>query len=949
VPEYVQSWFGPGAAVVWYGGAAVLLLALLVLGWLALAPGPRRRRAVARARLSLLEGDWRQALDIVRRVGHSGRLSPRWLAQLQKLEAKCHRAAGQEALGERCFEEALEHYRQAARLFRADENEVRGEVVEAMLAEVRRLVAGANDRDAAVALIGRVLAVQAACGEALFWQGLCHLREGSTEKALAVLDQARTADADANTTARGVPAHIDPPLYLGALLLREGRPDEALRHLAEANRLDATCPFVTWQLGTAMLAAGGDALIAVRALQRALGLRGLQLWVHTPQRAWVEGFPEKRSFVRGLAAERRFHCPLFGDSVALMLRQGQVALGQGQYRLGHYEDAARTFHHAFQEGVPSLPVLRGLGLSLARLERFDEAFKHLRAAHELEEPKGFLTAGYLALCGAKGKPTRPEDKARNVTWAVRLVAKFDAPGNAEWADLLNQLFAEARAIGLPVPLADQVKLCDTLVSVAAADPVAAAAYSRLEEDRAKAAEAGQTAEPTRPEYAWLFCRAAQQHGATADNEPDLFARTLATEPEARPFFAARRWDFDEMEYTYLERWAQRHPGEYPPPLGPAHAARGERLLLTRSQRLEQQGDVDGARNSAEVLLKLEPANPRAHDRLAYLCHRAGDLDRSAALVEDWCRLAPDDPLPLLRRAVLEHQRGNHARGAESVRRALERSHGRARADAALVGARLAIRQWLQGPGGDGHAEGRNGEARGARPLLPAGAANQALEFLEECLREDPTHEAALWYKAAVACVLGRLDALADLAGPMGRLEADGGPRDARFHFLAAVCYLAARDPVRAEDSAARAGQLDTALAAECAYLKGWAAYLRGDGRSAAALLRQPAEDPEAASQAHAQALVGNIAFAAGGFDEAVSWWKSLDPARQAEWGLDTALQDTVFVGALAAFHEGRYEQAAETFREAGRLGLRDRRLGPLLTLALLRAGQRLLYGGAEAR
>ena len=38
-----------------------------------------------------------------------------------------------------------------------------------------------------------------------------------------------------------------------------------------------------------------------------------------------------------------------------------------------------------------------------------------------------------------------------------------------------------------------------------------------------------------------------------------------------------------------------------------------------------------------------------------------------------------------------------------------------------------------------------------------------------------------------------------------------------------------------------------------------------------------------------------------------------------------------------------YEQAADRFREAGKLGLRDKRLGPLLTLALVKAGQRLLF------
>ena len=40
--------------------------------------------------------------------------------------------------------------------------------------------------------------------------------------------------------------------------------------------------------------------------------------------------------------------------------------------------------------------------------------------------------------------------------------------------------------------------------------------------------------------------------------------------------------------------------------------------------------------------------------------------------------------------------------------------------------------------------------------------------------------------------------------------------------------------------------------------------------------------------------------------------------------------------------------SADRFREAGKLGLRERRLGSLLTLALVKAGQRLLYDN-EAR
>ena len=51
----------------------------------------------------------------------------------------------------------------------------------------------------------------------------------------------------------------------------------------------------------------------------------------------------------------------------------------------------------------------------------------------------------------------------------------------------------------------------------------------------------------------------------------------------------------------------------------------------------------------------------------------------------------------------------------------------------------------------------------------------------------------------------------------------------------------------------------------------------------------------------------------------------------------------MLLAGLLALGGGRYEQAAERFREAGKLGLRDRRLGPLMTLALVKAGQEKLF------
>jgi hypothetical protein len=92
-------------------------------------------------------------------------------------------------------------------------------------------------------------------------------------------------------------------------------------------------------------------------------------------------------------------------------------------------------------------------------------------------------------------------------------------------------------------------------------------------------------------------------------------------------------------------------------------------------------------------------------------------------------------------------------------------------------------------------------------------------------------------------------------------------------------------------------------------------------------------------------LLARIAFEEGIDREAIGWWKALDPGRRKQWGLEEPLKGAIFVSALQSLQQHRFAEAAEKIREAGRLGLRDRRLGPLLSLALIKAGQRLLYGG----
>jgi tetratricopeptide (TPR) repeat protein len=907
--------------------AAVVLALVVVLGlglvaillgvWLLLGPGPRRSRAYHRAQRLLHQGNWEEALAIVGEL-KQGRLSVQWQGRLRSAEGECHHAAGDAALRDKRYEDSLAHYQTAAGLLDLDPAALRDRVLEAMLAEARRLFATGSEKDltAGQALLARALLLQSPCPEASFWQGLCFVRQGQLDQAFAALALAHEGAS---------PRFVDPPLYLGTLHLRQGRPQEALRYLSEANRVEGGCPLVTWQLGMAMVAAGTDSRITVPALQRACGPRGLGLWAGDPRaatRLWVEAFPETRSYVRRLALKHAYHCPVLGNDVGAMLRQGQLALAQAHYRLNNFQEAADLIGKLLEESPPTPPLLRGLGLALARLGRYDQAYKHLRTAFDQEEPKTPQTAGYLALCGALGKPAQAEDKPRNVAWAIRLLARFDIPGDPEWADLMSRVFAEARVINLPVAVEDQGRLCDVLASVEATDTAAAAAYHHL---------AATSPEAVRPVHAWLYCRAAQQHGFNGERDLDLFGLAFRDEPAARTFYAGRSWDLDEVEYVYLARAAAARPGAFPPELGPDFSARGATRLLARSQRQESAGHLDSAFATAEVLLRLAPTNPVAHDRLAYLHYQRGDITATAALLSGWHRLEPNNPLPLCRLAVVEHQRGNADGRRQAVGRALDVARPPARADVAFLGARLALQA---------SAVRRPAEGNGEPAALPADV-EEARHLLQQCLKDDPDHVDALWRLAAVRAVAGDQEGLAAQSAVMHRPDV----RDSRFQYLAAVCHLAAGDYGRALEAAGLSAA-DPALAADSHYLMGWAHLHRRDRAAAVASLRQAAAAADSPSADHARALLGRLCFTDGAADEAVECWTAVTPARRREWQLEEALRSTVFLTGLQAYLDGRFEQASERFREAGTLGLRERRLGPLMFLALFRAGQALLFGGS---
>jgi tetratricopeptide (TPR) repeat protein len=920
IPDFLPVLAGSVSlpAFVVYAGMIVILGILAGGSWLICARGPRRRRSYRRILKLINDKSWSPALDEVRRLQSLGLLSRVWQSRIRQAEGECYRLAGEAALSEKRFTEALDSLLKSARLLDQDEAQCRARAVDEMLEEVRRLFVAkspnpfqpskwnprrsdGSDDGSLPDLIRQVLSLQSPCPEASFWLGLWQVRQNRIDLALAVLEESRAAAGE---------TVFDPSFYLGALLLRQGRVSEALRHLADANRLAPECPLVPWQLGMAMVTEGGKDSLAVRPLQKALGTQGLAAWLRSPHKLWQEALPNSdRSYVKRLAEKYPFVCPVLGADVGAMIRQGQTALAEAHYRLGDWAESVSLYEAVLKESPPTLPVLRGLGISLARLERYDEAFKHLRAAFELEQSQGrkrgsAFTLGYLALCGAKGRPSQPEDKPKNVLWAIRSLADFDFSGDRQWARINSAVFAEARSLDLPVSPEEQVRLCNLLASIDATDPEAATAFHQL---------AMTSPESLKSEHAWLYCRAVQQHDLENPGDLEICRRAFADESGIRSFFEKRHWDLDEVEYLFMVRSAATFTSSDASGLPDSLRKKVEKFLLARCQRLEKAGLAAETLASAEVLVRLEPQSSAAYDLLARLHYRAGHLNRASDVLAAWHKCHPNDFWPLVRKAVVDQKRGQADASLLAIRGALECSRGRTRVEIAVLGGRLA---------------------------LLANRSDEALTFFQQALAEDPNNSTAWWCAAALRCRLGERDGLVAQLPAAQSAETT----DPRYHYLAAVAYLTAGQYPQSVESARKAATVFSAEsipigAAECAYLIGLAHLRQQDIPTATVELQQVVDSKEEFPSAdHARAQLANIRFARGFDEEAIELWKALKKSKRMEWGLEETLQRTIFLAAVKALKTNRYEQAVKLLREL-RLNGEASNSSALLAYALVKAGQ----------
>lgn len=836
------------------------------------------------ARQALESGHHASALEIARRHRPNSGASPQsWHEEQRQIEIEALHASAESALRNRRYAEALQTFRTIAGLLQLDESDASHRVVDTMLAEVRLLSANTPDDPALPELIAEILKQRPTCPEASFWLGIFQIRRNEIQKAI-----------DSFTAATQSPTSpIDPYLYLGAIWLRGGLPRDALRVLSEANRLAPQCPLVSWLLGAAIVESGGDALLALRALQKATGADGLPKYLRHPNRLWKETLPPD-SWIRNVTIRRgdpaaQFRCPFELDRTDVSLFQSRLALASALVTCQKAEDAIPIYTELLKSH-DTLPIRRGLGLALAQLERYDEALPHLREAHSQENPPSSVTTSALALSLSHAR-----FDPGNIQQALDLLATLKSDSDAIYARHAGAVFAAAKNAGLPIANDEIAKICNALVSTSAADPHAAEAYDLL---------AGLNPRALPREAAILYARSAQVHGLTLNHDEFLLDFAMGDQRMAREYFAVREWDFEAAERMYLQRWATRHPGTFPSAPGINYAASAETSLLNAAQRQAAQGQLTTARELALLVVRLNPVSGLAYDRLAELAFRRGNRAEAENWLKVWQTKCPNDPQPLARLALVIATNRSLEHASELLGQSLELVQGSARMPYLLLAAKVAIAQ---------------------------GKRSAAKSHFKECLSIVPNHPTALMGRAAIAWVEDNTPLLAKLAVRMASIPAE----DPWFHYLAAGTLLAAGNPDAAEVSAKQAAA-DPMTASEGRHLLALVRARRNDLDGATELLRHTSIEDSAIGN-HAAAMRGQFAYVNGDYAEALHQWQNLPADRIKAWNLATVVTHAAYLAGIQALHSNQPELAVRWLVQAARLGQQDARLESLLAAAYSRA------------
>ena len=370
--------------------------------------------------------------------------------------------------------------------------------------------------------------------------------------------------------------------------------------------------------------------------------------------------------------------------------------------------------------------------------------------------------------------------------------------------------------------------------------------------------------------------ASQADSAAATRDLDLFARTFRDPSRPAHVFRAAAVEFRRRR-IHLSRAQPPSvaPGRFPEPLGPTTRRRARRSCWRARRRRRTAGRKDAALDSVEVLLSWR--------RRACRGTTAWPVCTTAAAT--WTgrpRCWPAGTAstrPITGRWSARRSSSSSAatpqRRAEAIDRALGLTQGRQRAAVAFLGARLAIQAGFRRRNGEETHE-KNTDAA---PPDPAALAHAA-KLLQECLSHDPNHVDALWCLAAVRSASGDREGLASQAPAMDRPAVkDAAVPLPRRRLLPGGAGL--RQGGRAEP--AGGGRRPVADRREpLRHGLGPPAPEQRRRRPAVAAEGGGRGEKSRRRRMPARCWAGRASTAAA-YDEAVRWWKEVDPARRAEW------------------------------------------------------------------
>ena len=849
--------------------AELVLLLLLATGlligglgvslWQKFSPQARLERAYHRARQALARGDWQAAQVDLEFLRVADIDAPEWIGRLNNLEGEWLRLIALSKLEQGDYSGAVAQFEEAEAMLGLSLSKARDNMARVMHSHLRRRMAERQTEDA-LQLAQQLLKLRPHDAEAAFWSGILAARTGQYGLAATAWQIA--------TQVAPTPS-VETILYYALACQRTGRAQDAQEFLTKAHRLAPTSPIVAWHWGMKSIETGSSAPEAIRSLQIALSADGLPLLLRDQAKFWQTAFPGD-SLIGLFAQQAQFDCPFWGSNIDLIIRQTWMRLGTLLVQVGRNEEAVKALIPLLNRGESTAEIHANLGIALARLRKYDQASEHFKIVEQQSPRPSYLIKAFHALSVACADSKSESDRLAKIRWAVEHLGGEPLPRDVKAVQVAASVYKKALSQGVPVSTDDLLRFLDHLMIMGLAEPLVIVAVDWL-----MARDPDLVSHRHACFYAWATA-VTQSRGR---QDLAILARVFSDRTAARLQFSERQWDWDRVETIYLERWLDEHTG-FPPGFDADEQHRIETTWLARAADLQQVGKTAEAEAIINRLARLCPGSTKPLEHQARLAWNRGDFGRAVQLGQDWMRLRPDDPIVLLRYALMLHGTGQFATARDLLRHAFDKADDGVKATVALAAARCA---------------------------LQADQDEEALHWLAECLRLDP--ENRLGFSLAVAFCFRRGDQ--KTLSPWTVIP----PSDDPLAQLASSCACwAAGD---AETARSRLSHLlESSWSTEALHFLALMEYRLGHRDRAAEHLAVVAKQAHGPTAYHAQALLGQIEAERGQVALAVERWLAIPNAWQSRWGLKSLLPLWLFRAGVEALRQGNYATACRYFRQA---------------------------------